>query len=249
MNRLTKLASASGIALGMILGTGITAANAEEAPDSAEAVFNEFVDALKVDAKTDAALTEQFDDLPPAEQERVADAIEENPLSVMEFDAGAPTLTSGTGTTPQSALAHSITSSIKTAAHHNIATTKRASERNGASGLHIQTAAAAPPYTATYPVNASLFGITTGTFNMRYVFEATSTNVTRNLECTGWFTGAAGVWSVSTNQSNYVSGGQGACTVKYNMSLGFKGSFFSANKQQQLVYKGTTLSSASLKNI
>lgn len=167
MNRLTKLASASGIALGMILGTGITAANAEEAPDSAEAVFNEFVDALKVDAKTDAALTEQFDDLPPAEQERVADAIEENPLSVMEFDAGAPTLTSGTGTTPQPALAHSITSSIKTAAHHNIATTKRASERNAASGLHIQTAAAAPRYTATYPVNASLFGITTGTFNMR----------------------------------------------------------------------------------
>jgi len=249
MNRLTKVASASGMALGLVLGTGITAANAEESPDSAQAVFNEFVDALKVDARTDAALTEQFDDLPQAEQERVADAIEENPLSVMEFDAGAPTLTSGTGTTAQPALAHNIASPIKTPADHHIATTKRASARNAANGLHIQTAAAAPRYTATYPVNASLFGITTGTFNMRYVFEATSTNVTRNLECTGWFTGAAGVWNIGTSQSNYVSGGQGACTVKYNVSLAFKGSFLSANKQQQLVYKGTRLTSSSLKNI
>lgn len=249
MNRLAKVASASGIALGLILGTGITAANAEEAPVSPEAVFSDFVDTLKVDAKTDAALTERFDDLSPAEQERVADAIEENPLSVMEFDAGAPTLTSGPGTSAQPALARNIASSINTAAYHNVANTKRASARNAASGLHIKTAAAAPRYTATYPVNASLFGITTGTFNMRYVFEATSTNVTRNLECTGWFTGAAGVWNISTSQSNYVSGGQGACTVKYNMSLAFKGSFFSANKQQQLVYKGTRLTSASLKNI
>ncbi|TDP99435.1 MULTISPECIES: hypothetical protein [unclassified Leifsonia] len=226
MNRLTKMATASGVALGLILGTGITAAHAEEAPDSAEAVFEEFLDTLKVDAKTDAALTERFDDLPPAEQKRVADAIEEDPLSVMVFDAGAPTLTSGTGTSAQPALA-----------------------RNSARGLHIRTSAAAPRYTATYPVNASLFGITTGTFTMRYVFEATSTNVTRNLECTGWFTGAAGVWNIGTSQSNYVSGGQGACTVKYTMSLAFKGSFFTANKQQQLVYKGTRLTSTSLKNI
>ncbi|NUU08341.1 hypothetical protein [Leifsonia sp. C5G2] len=226
MNRLTKMASASGVAVGLILGSGITAANAEEAPRSAEAAFSELVDALKVDAKTDAALTERFEDLPSAEQERIADAIEENPLSVMEFHAGGPTLTSETGTSPQSALA-----------------------RTAATGLHIQAAASNPRYTATYPVNASLFGITTGTFNMRYVFEATSTNVTRNLECTGWFTGAAGVWNISTSQSNYVSGGQGACTVTYRMSLAFKGSFFSANKQQQLVYKGTRLTSATLRNI
>src|SRR6478752_1040295 len=40
-------------------------------------------------------------------------------------------------------------------------------------------------YTATYPVRVSVLGIDTGTFNLRYVFEATPTAVTRNLECTG----------------------------------------------------------------
>lgn len=249
MDRLTKAASASSIALALVLGTGITAANAEEASDSAEAVFSALVDALKVDAKTDAALTERFDDLPPAEQERIADAIEENPLSVMEFDADAPTLTSGTGITAQPALARDVANSIKTVSRHSVLTTEQASARSAAIGLHIQAAASNPRYTATYPVNASLFGITTGTFNVRYVFEATSTNVTRNLECTGWFTGAAGVWNISTSQSNYVSGGQGVCTVTYRMSLAFKGSFFSANKQQQLIYKGTRLTSATLRNI
>jgi len=203
---------------------------------------------LNVSDATDAALTERFDDLSPAEKESVADAIEEDPLSVMEFDAGEPSLASGTGAPAEPALARNVATSIKTAAHHTVAGTKRASARV-ASGVHIQTVASNPRYTATYPVNASLFGITTGTFNMRYAFEATSTNVTRNLECTGWFTGAAGVWSISTSQSNYVSGGTGVCTVNYRMSLAFKGSFFSANKQQQLQYKGTRLTSASVRNI
>jgi hypothetical protein len=249
MNRLTKVASASGIALGLVLGTGITAANADEAPDSAEAVFSDFVDALNVSDTTDAALNQKFDQLPAAEQERVADTIEEDPLSLMQFSTGAPILTSSTGTAAEPALARNIASSIKTASHHSVPNGERASARNAASGLHIQTVATNPRYTATYLVNASLFGITTGTFNMRYVFEATSTNVTRNLECTGWFTGAAGIWNISTSQSNYVSGGSGACTVRYNMALAFKGSFFSANKQQQLIYTGTRLTSATLKNV
>lgn len=249
MNRLAKVATASGLALCMVLGTGITAADADEASDSPEAVFSEFVDALNVSDATDAALTQRFDQLPSAEQERVADAIEEDPLSVMEFDAGEPRLISGTETLAEPALARNIATSVKAAAHHTVANAKRASARNVASGLHIRTVASNPRYTATYPVNASLFGITTGTFNMRYVFEATSTAVTRNLECAGWFTGAAGIWNISTSQSNYISGGTGVCTVNYRMSLAFKGSFFSANKQQQLQYKGTRLTSASLKNI
>ncbi|MFF9562857.1 hypothetical protein ACF1AJ_05875 [Leifsonia sp. NPDC014704] len=237
------------IALGLILGTGITAANADEAPDSAEAVFSDFVDALNVSDATDAALNQKFDQLPAAEQERVADVIEEDPLSLMQFSTGAPTLTSGSETVAEPALARKVASSITTAAHHSVSTSRRALARSVASGLHIHTAVSSPRYTATYPVNASLFGITTGTFNMRYVFEATSTNVTRNLECSGWFTGAAGVWNISTSQSNYLSGGSGSCTVRYNMALAFKGSFFSTNKQQQLIYKGTRLTSASVKNV
>lgn len=249
MNRLTNVASASGIALGLVLGTGITAADADEAPASAEALFSDFVDALNVSDAADAALDQAFDQLPAAEQERVADAIEEDPLSLMQFSSGTPTLTSGSGTVAQPAPARDSAGSITTASDHSVPDSKRPSARNAASGPHIQTAAANPRYTATYPVNASPFGVTTGTFAMRYVFEATSTNVTRNLECTGWFTGAAGVWNISTSQSNYVSGGSGACTVRYNMALAFKGSLFSANKQQQLIYKGTRLTSATLKNV
>ena len=249
MNRLAKVAGASGLALCLTLGTGTAAASAEEVSDSPEAVFSELVDALNVSDAKQAALTQRFDQLSAAEQERVADAIEEDPLSVMQFDAGAPTLTSGAGILTEPALGRNAASPIKAASHPSITNVKRASAHKVASGLKIRTVASNPRYTATYPVNASLFGITTGTFNMRYVFEATSTNVTRNLECTGWFTGAAGVWSITTSQSNFLSGGTGVCTVNYRMSLAFKGSFFSANKQQQLQYKGTRLTSAILKNI
>ncbi|MGH1548317.1 hypothetical protein ACRAWB_03700 [Leifsonia poae] len=248
MNRLAKVTATSGIALSLVLGSGVVAANADEAPGSAEAVFDEFVDALGVSATTDAALTQRFDRLSDAEQERLVDAIEEDPLSVLTITAGEPTLTSGTATTAEPAVARNSAPTAKRVSRSALASAKTAAVRV-AGGLHVQTVASNPRYTATYPVNASLFGITTGTFTMRYVFEATSTAVSRNLECTGWFTGAAGVWSISTSQSNYVSGGLGSCTVNYRMSFAFKGSFFSANKQQQLQYKGTRLASASLKNI
>lgn len=113
----------------------------------------------------------------------------------------------------------------------------------------IQARAASSRYTATYPVNASMFGITTGTFNLRYVFEATSSAVTRNLECTGWFTGAGGVWSINSTASQYVSGGTGTCSVTHRMSFLYKGSAWSANKHHQLSYRGTTLTSGWLKNV
>lgn len=249
MNRVVRVTAAGGIALGLVLGAGVTAANADEAPDSAEIVFDEFVEALKVDETTDAALAQKFDRLPDAEQERLADAIEENPLSVLTFTAGEPTLTSVTATAAEPALAPKNATSAKRATRSIVTAAAEPTVRNVASGLHIRTVASNPRYTATYPVNASLFGIATGTFTMRYVFEATSIAVTRNLECTGWFTGAAGIWNIGTSQSNYISGGTGVCTINYRMSLAFKGSFFSANKQQQLQYKGTRLTSATLKNI
>ena len=248
MNRLAKVTATSGIALSLVRGGGVAAASAEEAPDSAEAVFNEFVEALGVSNATDAALTKKFDRLSDAEQERIAEAIEENPLSVLAITAGEPALTSDAPTSATPAPAQKNASTIKRAARTAVASAKPPVARI-ASGLNIQTVASNPRYTATYPVNASLFGITTGTFNMRFGFEATSTNVTRDLECTGWFTGAAGVWNIGTSQSNYVSGGTGVCTVNYRMSLAFKGSFFSANKQQQLQYKGIRNTSATLRNI
>jgi hypothetical protein len=248
MKRLAKVTATSGIGLSLVLGTGIAAANAEETADSAEAVFDEFVEALGVDDATDVALTRKFDRLPDAEQERIADAIGENPLSVLTITVGEPTLESGTARTAEAAVARSNTPAVKRAAR-GTPSSANPTIRNVASGLHIETVASNPRYTATYPVNATLFGITTGTFNMRYVFEATSTNITRNLECTGWFTGLAGVWNIGTSQSNYISGGTGVCTVSYRMSLAYKGSFFTADKQQQLQYKGTRLTSASMKNI
>src|SRR4051794_7238567 len=75
MNRVVRVTAAGGIALGLVFGAGVTAANADEAQDSAEVVFDEFVDALKVNETTDAALTQKFDRLPDPEQERLADAI------------------------------------------------------------------------------------------------------------------------------------------------------------------------------
>lgn len=109
--------------------------------------------------------------------------------------------------------------------------------------------AASSRYTATYPVNASMFGITTGTFNLRYVFEATPTTVTRNLECTGWFSGAGGVWSVNSTANHYVSGGSGTCSVMHRMSFLYQGSAWSANKQHQVTYRGINLVSGWLKNV
>lgn len=109
--------------------------------------------------------------------------------------------------------------------------------------------AASSRFTATYPVNASMFGITTGTFTLRYVFEATSSAVTRNLECTGWFSGAAGVWSINSTSSHYVSGGTGTCSIIHRMSFLYKGSAWAANKQHQLSYRGTSLISGWLKNV
>ncbi|MCI0157631.1 hypothetical protein KNO15_13095 [Leifsonia shinshuensis] len=113
----------------------------------------------------------------------------------------------------------------------------------------IQSRAAASRYTATYPVNANMFGITTGTFNLRYVFEATPSAVTRNLECTGWFSGVGGVWSINSTSSQYISGGIGTCSVTHRMSFLYKGSAWSANKHHQLSYRGTTLTNGWLKNV
>ncbi len=109
--------------------------------------------------------------------------------------------------------------------------------------------AGASRYTATYPVNVNLWGITTGTFNLRYGFEATSIAVTRNLECTGWFSGFGGPWSINQSTSSYISGDAGTCKVYHRLSFLYQGSSWIANKEQGLTYRGTTLASAWLKNI
>jgi hypothetical protein len=111
------------------------------------------------------------------------------------------------------------------------------------------TRASGSRYTATYPVRVSVLGIDTGTFNLRYVFEATSTAVTRNLECTGWFSGTAGFWSINQTTSNYISASTGTCKVIHRMSAFYKGSAWSANKEQAVSYRGTSLVSGYLKNI
>jgi hypothetical protein len=188
---------------------GISAANAET-PDSNDAAFKSFVADMKVDASTQAALTEKFDELSEDTQEQFLDAVAADPVSVLEFEeVSEPTLVAAP-------------------------TLGRAS---------------ASRYTATYPVNATLLGIATGTFNLRYVFEATPSAVTRNLECTCWFTGSAGVWSINSTSSQYVSGGTGNCTIVHRMSFLSKGSGLSANKQYQLSYRGTSLVSGWLKNV
>ncbi|MDN4596624.1 hypothetical protein [Leifsonia virtsii] len=218
IHRITRASVRSAISLAIVTfvsSTGVAVANAADAPADNEATFQEFVEGMGVDSASATVLTAKFDELPAAEQERLADVIETDPLSVLDFqdDGAAPTIAPAGG------------------------------------GLSVQAYATASKYTATYPVNATLFGITTGTFNLRYTFEATSNAVTRNLECTGWFTGTAGVWTVDSRSSQYISSGVGTCTVTHKMSLLYKGSSFTANKQQQLNYRGTTLVSGGLKNI
>lgn len=209
MRSITKALTTSGVASCLVFGGGISAAQAD-VPNSNETAFSEFVVGMKVDDSAEAALTAKFEHLSTTEQNAFMSAVEEDPLSVLEFaEAAEPTLTMD----PRSARA------------------------------------AASRYTATYPVNVNLWGITTGTFTLRYGFEATSSAVTRNLECTGWFSGFGGPWSINQTSSSYVSGAVGTCKVYHRLSFLYQGSSWQANKEQGLSYRGTVLQSGWLKNI
>lgn len=112
-----------------------------------------------------------------------------------------------------------------------------------------KTRAGVGTYTATYPVAIQVLGISTGTYNLRYVFQATSISTAKNLECTGWFSGFAGFWNVSTSTSSYISGSTGTCRATHRMSDVYQGSFVTANKEQLLSYAGTYRVNAYVKNI
>ncbi|OUE30810.1 hypothetical protein BFL35_08260 [Clavibacter michiganensis] len=77
-----------------------------------------------------------------------------------------------------------------------------------------------------------IFGVEVGNFTLTYTFEATSTTVTKNLECVGSFSGAG--LAGSTSMSDYVSNGWGSCSARHAISYVFKGAPFSYTKLHTL---------------
>lgn len=81
---------------------------------------------------------------------------------------------------------------------------------------------------ATDSKTAYLLGIPIGTWVIEYKYYATSTAVTGNIDCHGWFSGI-GV-SDTVKESSYVVNGRGTCSARHTMSFVFKGSPIQWNK-------------------
>ncbi|MCM3658619.1 hypothetical protein M3147_15290 [Agromyces mediolanus] len=92
--------------------------------------------------------------------------------------------------------------------------------------------------TANQSYKVSALGIQTGTFSLRYRFESNGTAVTRNVECTAWWSGFSGFASISSTAKQWISGGKGTCIGTHRMSVLVKGSMLTGVKEQGLSYNG-----------
>jgi len=99
-------------------------------------------------------------------------------------------------------------------------TTNAATTAPAASTLGVAAAAKGLRVTNNQPVR--VLGITVGNFHLSYTYEATSTTVTRNLECVGSWSGFG--LAGSSSASRYITGGRGTCNVRHQMTYVFRGS-------------------------
>lgn len=106
-------------------------------------------------------------------------------------------------------------------------------EGDATSTQTMMAAAAVTTRGVTNKQPVQVLGLTVGTFTSRYTFQATSRNVTRNLECTGWWSGFG--LAGTSSASNYISSGRGTCNVRHQMSYLLKGSPIQFNKLQSIV--------------
>ena len=110
--------------------------------------------------------------------------------------------------------------------------------------------AATSLWTANQSYNVTVLGIQTGTFGLRYRFEANGVSVTRNVECTAWWSGFSGFWAIDSSSQNWISSGRGTCIGRHKMSIVYQGSFLTQNKDQGLTYNGVpTLLANYIKNV
>lgn len=88
----------------------------------------------------------------------------------------------------------------------------------------------ATSYVAKNSISGYFLGIPVATFTNEFKYNASSTKVTSILSCKGWYSGFG--LSGSTSPSSYISStGRGTCDVVHHLSLVFKGSPVSFNKQ------------------
>lgn len=94
-----------------------------------------------------------------------------------------------------------------------------------------------------------MLGIPIGTWVIGYTYYASSSRVTGNIDCQGWFNGI-GV-SDTVRESSYIVSGRGTCSARHTMSFAFKGSPISWNKLHTFTTKsGNPRSlSGSLRNV
>jgi len=172
--------------------------------------LQEFTSAVGVDASIESELEDAVQQLTPSEREEFLSTAAEDPLAVMELTAVSP---ADIDSTPI------VDSGRPTAQVFATASNRRLN-------------------TANQSYKVSVLGIQTGTFSLRYRFESNGTAVTRNLECTAWWSGFSGFWSIASSATQWIAGGKGTCIGTHRMSIVAKGSMLTAVKEQGLSYNG-----------
>lgn len=171
--------------------------------------------ALEVSPSIEEAFEQEFLALDAEAQDSFIAALQEDPLSVIEFGDAVtepiPVSALAPGTASQSQRGEILTA-LYVSANDPLGSQTVAVKAYGLRNVQL----------------VQMLGVTFGSFTLEFKYEANTTAVTRNLHCDGWWSGYG--LSGSTKESQYVSGGRGTCSARHSMSVFFKGFPLTFNK-------------------
>lgn len=86
---------------------------------------------------------------------------------------------------------------------------------------------------STSQVDMKVLGVKLGHWRQEYGYTTKTGqySIVSSDWCSGWWTGFAGLWNISTSTNHYKSGDFGICKSLHTGSLVFKGSFIQVNKE------------------
>lgn len=104
---------------------------------------------------------------------------------------------------------------------------------------------------ANSQVDFKILGIKLGHWRQEYGYTTKTGQyaIVSSDWCSGWWTGFAGFWNISSSTSHYKWGDFGYCKTRHQGSLVFKGSFITVNKEHGQQVAGPNRVSWWLKNV
>lgn len=196
--KICTLAVVGMLSVGTLFAASPALASGSDSDPIGQEDVLELAAALDVTAETEAAIGEAYMSLSDAERDVVLETLESDPAALIEWQA------SSSGEVGAVALP-----------------TREDQSRSA-------RAAKATALVAKDSKTAYMLGIPIGTWVIEYKYYATSTAVTGNIDCQGWFNGIA--VSDTVRESSYIVSGRGTCSARHTMSFIFKGSPVSWNK-------------------